>query len=360
VIPEPGPATPSHLQAHGTTTTTTAGAVRGRRWNRRERERAAKRLMSQAFMEIRVLACTAKDKEDPADALERIRLLADACHNLPGVIGRRPPRPGDADPFIGPWRHPHEQNWMARVLKSTDLETAWLDAASRWPPVLAPMERPRLARCGIRLPRSLHEYTSVDTTRLRSLVNEALEGGSPLEARQSYLRLLLAHVSPEGRHLIRAIRPGERPASASSGLTEFRCLVRMNDRAIIAFRPQLRSEALTAIPRRLSPVRQLWLAASTPRKPQFCNRLADAVALPVPPGKPATVSPDGWHADGSHPSLDGPTVGCHVRPGEPFPGYAMVLNTKGEVAISAHLRDKYGDLFARSDQTSRTVKFREK
>ena len=57
--------------------------------------------MSQAFTEIRTLACTAKDKEDPTDALERIRLLADACHNLPGVIGRRPPAPGEADPFTG-------------------------------------------------------------------------------------------------------------------------------------------------------------------------------------------------------------------------------------------------------------------
>ena len=45
--------------------------------------------MSQAFIEIRALASyTAKDEEDPAGVLERIRLLADACHNLPGVIGR--------------------------------------------------------------------------------------------------------------------------------------------------------------------------------------------------------------------------------------------------------------------------------
>lgn len=104
MIPEPGSATPGQPQAHGTATT--ADAVRARRWNRREREQAAKRLMSQAFIEIRTLACTANDKEDLADALERIRLLADACHNLPGVIGRRPPHPGDVDPFIGPWRHP--------------------------------------------------------------------------------------------------------------------------------------------------------------------------------------------------------------------------------------------------------------
>lgn len=265
MTPEPGSATPGQPQAHGTSTTA-PDAVRARRWNRRERERASKRLMSQAFIEIRTFAYTAKDKEDLADALERIRLLADACHNLPGVIGRRPPRPGDTDPFIGPWRNPREHDWMARVLKAADLDTAWLDAAPRWPPVIAPVERPRLARGGIRLPLSLREYTSVDTPTLRSLVSEALEVGSLPEVRQKYLRLLLAHLAPEGRHLLRAVRTGERPTLASSGLTEFRCLAQMNDRAVIAFRPRLRSEALAVIPHRLSPVRQLWLAASTPRR----------------------------------------------------------------------------------------------
>jgi hypothetical protein len=283
VTPEPGSATRAD--------TTAADALRGRTWSRRERERAAKRLMSQAFIEIRALAYTAKDEEDPAGALEHITLLADACHNLPGVIGRRLPRPGDADPFTGPWRHPREHDWMARVLKSADLNTAWLDAVPRWPPVLAPVERPRLARGGIRFPRSLREYTSVDTATLRSLVNEALEAGSPPEARQAYLRLLLAHAAPEGRHLLRAIRAGERPASASSGLTEFRCLARMNDRAVIAFRPRLRSEALTAIPRHLSPVRQLWLAASIPRRHERDDYLWVRAHQRALPGCPLCESP---------------------------------------------------------------------
>jgi hypothetical protein len=237
------------------------------------------------------LACTAKDEGDPVGALERIRLLADACHNLPGVIGHRPPRPGDADPFIGPWRHPREHDWMAGVLKSAGLDTGWLDAAPRQSPVLAPAERPRLARGGIRLPRSPREYTSVDTAMLRSLVNEALEAGSPPEARQAHLRLLLAHAAPEGRHLLRAIRAGERPAPASGGLTEFRCLARMNDRSVIAFRPRLRSEALTAIPRRLSPARQLWLAASIPRRHERDDYLWVRARQRTLPGCPLCVSP---------------------------------------------------------------------
>ena len=292
VTPEPGSAASGQLQAAGTAARV-ADEARGRRWSRRERERAAKRLMSQAFIEIRALAHTAKDEEDPGGTIERIRLLADACHNLPGVIGRPPPRPGGADPFIGPWRHPREHDWMARVLKSADIDTAWLDAAPRRPPALAPAERPRLARGGIRLPRSLGEYTSVDTATLRSLVSEALEAGSPPEARQAYLRLLLAHAAPEGRHLLRAIRAGERPASAStsSGLTEFRCLVRMNDRSVIAFRPRLRSEALTAIPRHLSPVRQLWLAASIPRRHERDDYLWVRAHQRTLPGCPLCESP---------------------------------------------------------------------
>jgi hypothetical protein len=68
VTPEPHSAVPSELQARDATTA--MSTRRARRWNRRERERAAKRLMSQAFMEIRALAWTAKDQDDPADALE--------------------------------------------------------------------------------------------------------------------------------------------------------------------------------------------------------------------------------------------------------------------------------------------------
>lgn len=107
--------------------------------------------------------------EGPTEALEQIRLLGDACHNLPGVIGRRPPAPGDIDPFIGPWRDPREHDWMARVLKAAELDTFWLDAAPRWPSVVAPVERPRPVRDGIRLPRNLREYRSVGTAMLRSL-----------------------------------------------------------------------------------------------------------------------------------------------------------------------------------------------
>lgn len=125
-------------------------------------------------------------------------------------------------------------------------------------------ERPRLARGGIRLPRSLREYASVDTATRRSLVNEALGTGSSLEARQVRLVTLLAHLAPDGQHLLRAVRPRERQALDRDGITECRCLARMNDHAVIVFRPRLQGEALASITRGPSPVRQFWLAASTP------------------------------------------------------------------------------------------------
>jgi hypothetical protein len=126
---------------------------------------------------------------------------------------------------------------------------------------------------------------------LRSLVNEALEPGSPPDGRQAHLGLLLAHAAPEGRHLLRAIRNGERPSSASSGLTEFRCLAQMNDGAVIAFRPRLRSEALAAIPRRLSPAWQLWLAASIPQRHERDDYLWVRAHQRTLPGCPLCESP---------------------------------------------------------------------
>jgi hypothetical protein len=95
---------------------------------------------------------------------------------------------------------------MAGVLKHTDLDTAWLDAAPVVPPVFMPAEHPRLARSGIRFPRSLREYAAVDTRTLRALLNDATELGWPAKGTPDSI---LAHVAPDGRHLLRAIRRGE-------------------------------------------------------------------------------------------------------------------------------------------------------
>jgi hypothetical protein len=157
-------------------------------------------------MEIRYLARGPEGKEDPTTALERIGLLADACHNLPGAGCA--PRRGDLDPFIGPWRSitTGEHAWMAGVLKSANLDTAWLDAAPLGPPAVTPAERPRPTWGGFRFPRSLREYAALDTSALRVLLVDAKELGWPTTGVPDDL---LRHTAADGTHLLRAIRPGE-------------------------------------------------------------------------------------------------------------------------------------------------------
>lgn len=236
-----------------------------RRWNRRERERAARKLMWFAFVEIRYLARGPKGTEDPAAALERIGWLADACHNLPGVAGRRPSRWGDTDPFIGPWKssRPGQHAWMAGVLKSAGLDTAWLDAAPLWYPPIDPVERPRLARGGVRFPRGLREYAELDTEALRALLTDAWEHG----ARKVGTGPMLTHAAPDGRHLLRAVRRGElRFDTEHEGLDEYRCLVQMNDGVVAVDRYWLRPAVLAEVTRGLSLARRLWLSASVPQR----------------------------------------------------------------------------------------------
>lgn len=222
--------------------------------------------MATAFIEIRYLARGPKGKEDPAAALERIGWLADACHNLPGVAGSRPPRWGETDAFIGPWKssNPDQHAWMASVLKSAGLDTAWLAAAPPWPPLVPPAERPRLARRGVRFPRELREYAELDTEALRALLVDAREHGSrPKLAPGSEL----THVAPDGRHLLRAVRRGEMLfGPAREGLAEYRCLLRMDDGAVVVARFRLRPAAFAAVPRGLSLIRRLWLTASVPQR----------------------------------------------------------------------------------------------
>jgi len=99
-----------------------------RPWTRRERERAATGVMSRGFAHIRTIAHEPELAGDSVAALERIRMIADACHNLPGSIGptRRDSSP---DPFAWAWQtaSSDQREWLAQVLRSLDLDTAWLD-----------------------------------------------------------------------------------------------------------------------------------------------------------------------------------------------------------------------------------------
>lgn len=235
-----------------------------RAWTTRERRRAARYLMWHAFIEIRYLARAPKGKEDPATALERIGLLADACHNLPGE--GRAPRRGDPDPFMGPWKSvtTGQHAWMASVLKSASLDTAWLDAAPVWPPTVTPADRPRLAWGGFRFPRSLREYAALDTNALRALLVDATEFGCPTSGEPDDL---LRHTAADGTHLLRAIRPGEMLFEPHhEGLAEYRCLMEMDDGSVVVDRLWLRPTSFAAQPRRLSLARNLWLAASVKQR----------------------------------------------------------------------------------------------
>ena len=191
-------------------------------------------------------------------------MIADACHNLPGA--GRAPRRGDPDPFIGPWKAvtTGKHDWLASVLKSANLDTAWLDAAPSWPPAVKPADRPRLALGGFRFPRGLREYVALDTSALRALLADAKERGRPATGEPDDL---LRHTAADGTHLLRAIRPGEMLFGPDrEGLAEYRCLMEMDDGAVVVSRLRLRPTSFAAQPRRLSLARNLWLAASVKQR----------------------------------------------------------------------------------------------
>jgi len=86
-------------------------------------------VLSRGFTDIRTIAYKPEIVGDPAAALERIRLIADACHNLPGAgPGRR--RDGRPDPFAWAWQTAgaDKREWFTEVFWSVGLDTACLDA----------------------------------------------------------------------------------------------------------------------------------------------------------------------------------------------------------------------------------------
>jgi hypothetical protein len=86
--------------------------------------------MFRGYIDIRTIAHNPERIGDPAAALERIRMIADACHNLPGAD--RPRRRGSRpDPFSWTWQtaSPDQREWLAEVSQPLELDTAWLDTA---------------------------------------------------------------------------------------------------------------------------------------------------------------------------------------------------------------------------------------
>ena len=100
-----------------------------RSWTRRERVLAESGVLSRDLIDIRTTAFRPEIAGDPAAALERIRMIADACHNLPGAARRRR-RGSRRDPFVRTWQtaSPEAREWLTEAFGAYGLDTAWLDA----------------------------------------------------------------------------------------------------------------------------------------------------------------------------------------------------------------------------------------
>lgn len=76
--------------------------IRRRRQNHAA-DHAARELLHNALLQIRTMAYLRRDSSDPtADYIERIRMIADICHHLPGSLGSGRSRT-DIPPFLYMW-----------------------------------------------------------------------------------------------------------------------------------------------------------------------------------------------------------------------------------------------------------------
>jgi hypothetical protein len=233
-------------------------------WGRRERVRIANGLLRNGLVEIRFLAGNPDSAEHPGGALSQIHMIADACHNLAGAGKVRPTSPYDYDPFVYLWHTStvEQRLWLTRQLEDLGADYRWLTDTGPWPPpAQVPARRPQLRRRGIRFPRSPREYVALDTATLRELVMEA----SALEPPGRPSRgLVLAHLDPAGRHLVRASRPGE-PLFLPAGpadLRQYRGLLQMGDGSVVVGHMRLRSSSFAALPPNMSTAERLLLAAT--------------------------------------------------------------------------------------------------
>jgi hypothetical protein len=149
--PRPHPGRPAELTGpRGVTSSSSCGhnGTHARPWTRRERERVATGVMSRGFTDIRSIAHKPEIAGDSAAAFERIRMIADACHNLPGAA--RPRRRGNGpDPLAWAWQtaSPDQREWLVQVLQSLGLDAVRLDTV----PTRHSPDHPRRIREGNRI-----------------------------------------------------------------------------------------------------------------------------------------------------------------------------------------------------------------
>jgi hypothetical protein len=237
-----------------------------RPWGRWKRRLVAERLLHMALLEIRFLAANPSDADHPDGSLAQIRMIADICHRLPvSPLGRD--KEG-FDPFVYMWQtaSPDQQRWLTQQLQAIGVDQRYLEESPPWPrPATPPAVRPRWERHGWQLPRDPRAFKALDTTTLRALILEADALEPPGRKHPNWL---LAHLHPDGPHILRASRTDEilflpqRPAD----LRQYRCLVWMEDSTTVVGHVRLRASSFTALPANLSRLRRMELAAIPPRR----------------------------------------------------------------------------------------------
>jgi hypothetical protein len=117
-------------------------------WGRRERAHVANSLLAIALVEIRFLASHPESAEHPDGALAQIGMIADACHNLPGVGAIHPRSAYDEDPFVYLWQTATaaQRRWLTRQFEALGVDYRYLADSAPWPPpARAPARRPGCA-----------------------------------------------------------------------------------------------------------------------------------------------------------------------------------------------------------------------
>ncbi|MET8835137.1 hypothetical protein ABZV78_14645 [Micromonospora sp. NPDC004540] len=220
-------------------------------------------LLSAALLEIRMLAFRPDLSRHPDGHLAEIHLIADVCHNLPRAAAVR--AANGFDPFVYMWQTAtaDQQRWLSGHLKSLGVDHRYLVQNPSWPPpVTTPAQRPRLARRGWRIPRNPGGFVAVDTAKLGELVREAhaLEPSGRKSPEWT-----IAHLRPEGQHILRPSRLGE-PLFLPDGpgdLRQYRGLIQMRDGATVVDHLRIRESSFASLPAKLSPIDR-WLLAAAP------------------------------------------------------------------------------------------------
>lgn len=209
-----------------------------------------------------MLAASPDESRHPDGHLAEIHLIADVCHNLPGAASVR--TADGYDPFIYMWQTatPDQQRWLIGHLKRLGVDYRYLMQSPPWPPpATTPAQRPRLARRSWRIPRDPNAFAALDTAKLQELVREAHTLEPPGRKSPEWT---LAHLHPQGQHILRASRPGE-PLFLPAGpddLRQYRGLLQMRDGATVVGHLRLRESSFATLPPNLSPIKRRQLAAA--------------------------------------------------------------------------------------------------